>query len=108
MIKLELKELTKIFERRVIFRNISLIKDAPGLFGVAGPNGSGKSTLVKVITGLLSPTSGSVAFSAGGREFSPGEAINHFGFASPYLVLYDEFSARENIEFSMKIRGASV
>ena len=105
MIKLELKKLTKTFERRVIFRNVNLDWEAPGLFGVAGPNGSGKSTLVKVITGLISPTSGDITFHADGRKWLPSTAIDHIGFASPYLVLYDEFTAKENLELSMNIRG---
>ncbi len=105
MIKLELKNLTKTFERRVIFRNVNLDWEAPGLFGVAGPNGSGKSTLVKVITGLISPTSGSIKFHADGKTWAPSTAIDHIGFASPYLVLYDEFTAKENLELTMNIRG---
>lgn len=105
MIKLELKNLTKTFERRVIFRNVNLEWEAPGLFGVAGPNGSGKSTLVKVVTGLISPSSGDVKLSVDGKLYHPSTAIDHFGFAAPYLVLYDEFTAKENLELSMKIRG---
>ncbi len=105
MIKLELKNLTKTFERRVIFRNVNLDWEAPGLFGVAGPNGSGKSTLVKVITGLISPSSGDVKLSVNGKSYHPAGAIDHFGFAAPYLVLYDEFTAKENLALSMNIRG---
>jgi len=105
MTKLVLNKLTKTFERRVIFKNVSLEWTAPGLFGVAGPNGSGKSTLVKVVTGLISATSGEVYLESEGKKFSPANSTDHFGFASPYLVLYDEFTAKENLEFTMNIRG---
>ncbi|MBN8547007.1 MAG: ABC transporter ATP-binding protein [Ignavibacteria bacterium] len=105
MTKLVLNKLTKTFERRVIFKDVNLEWSAPGLFGVAGPNGSGKSTLVKVVTGLISATSGEVYLESDGKKFTPANSTGHFGFASPYLVLYDEFTAKENLEFTMNIRG---
>jgi heme exporter protein A len=105
MTKLQLKKLTKTFERRVIFKDVNLEWNAPGLFGIAGPNGSGKSTLVKVVTGLISPTAGEITLEVDGKKFSPSTSIDHIGFASPYLVLYDEFTAKENLEFALNIRG---
>ncbi len=105
MTKLLLKKLTKTFERRVIFRDLNLEWSGPGLFGIAGPNGSGKSTLVKVVTGLISATKGEITLETAGKKLSPSTAIDYIGFASPYLTLYDEFTAKENLEFAVNIRG---
>ncbi|MCC6636940.1 MAG: ATP-binding cassette domain-containing protein [Ignavibacteriaceae bacterium] len=68
MTKLLLKKLTKTFERRVIFKDINLEWNGPGLFGIAGPNGSGKSTLVKVVTGLISATAGEITIETDGKK----------------------------------------
>lgn len=100
--------LTKIFGRRLIFKNINLSFNAHEIVGISGPNGSGKSTLVKILAGLLSPTQGNVEHLFNGKKVEMENLHNHVGFVSPYLVLYDEFSAQENIHFFSKIRGINL
>jgi heme exporter protein A len=68
---------------------------------VTGRNGSGKSTLLKIIARILTPTAGEVIFNHN-RAVRSSSLV---GFVSPYLNLYDEFSARENLTFSLSIRG---
>jgi heme exporter protein A len=85
---LSIENLTKIFGKRLIFKNLQKEFRTPGIYGISGPNGTGKSTLVK------------------GESVIPYEEIhNYIGFAAPYLVMYDEFSAIENINYLLKIRG---
>ncbi len=103
--KLTAENLTKIFGKRLIFKNLQMVYGAPGIYGISGPNGTGKSTLVKVIAGLISPTRGSVTHQVGERVIPHEEIHNYIGFAAPYLILYDEFSALENITYLLKIRG---
>ncbi len=103
--KLKVENLTKIFGKRLIFKNLQMTYGAPGVYGISGPNGTGKSTLVKVIAGLISPTRGSVTHQTGESVIPHEEIHNYIGFAAPYLVLYDEFSAIENISYLLKIRG---
>lgn len=97
--------LSKIFNRRTIFRDISFQLKAGNTLLITGRNGAGKSTLLKVMAGILTPTSGRL--SVGGRTglTSPYRAI---GFVSPYLNLYDEFSPRENLFFSISARSMEV
>ncbi len=102
---LELKNLSKTYNRRVIFDNINLTYNANGIYGIAGANGSGKSTLVKIIAGLLNHSSGSVVHTLEGKTLQQDDILNHIGFASPYLNLYEEFSAIENIDMLTAIRG---
>lgn len=97
--------LTKSFGRRLIFKEIDFTWEKNGIFGISGPNGSGKSTLVKIIAGLLSPTKGKVIHRNSDKEIIPEKLHDHIGFVSPYLVLYEEFSAWENLEIFAKIRG---
>ena len=100
----EAKELNKSFGRRLIFNGINFRYDENGVFGISGPNGSGKSTLVKIIAGLISPTKGKIVHKNSNEEIIPEKLHNHLGFVSPYLVLYEEFTAWENLNIFSKIR----
>lgn len=103
--KLEIKNLSKVFGRRIIFQNINYSIHSNFVLGVSGSNGSGKSTLVKIIAGVLSPTNGNVNHFVNGEKIDYEKLFNFIGFVSPYLVLYEEFSAEENLKIISKIRG---
>ncbi len=102
---LSLENVTKVFGRRLIFNKINYNFSSGNIYGVTGQNGSGKSTLAKIITGIISPTSGKVNHIINNKKIISEKLHNHFGFVSPYLFLYDEFSAEENIFHFSKIRG---
>ena len=102
---LTLQSLTKSFGRRLIFRDINVEFVSGNIYGFAGNNGSGKSTLAKIVTGVLSPTKGKIIHKSKGKEIPMENLHSHIGFVSPYLVLYDEFTAEENLLHSLKIRG---
>jgi heme exporter protein A len=100
-------DLKKLFNWRVIFRNVNFeVSDGQTLL-ITGRNGSGKSTLVKIISGVLTPSSGTVTINgpAGGKKEDRTEWL---GLVSPYLQMYDEFSAWENIHLALAIRGRKV
>ncbi|MCL4551141.1 MAG: ABC transporter ATP-binding protein [Bacteroidetes bacterium] len=101
----ELKNLVKYFGRRLIFDNINFKFTAGNIYGISGPNGSGKSTLVKIIADLISPTRGNVIHKAGEKVIEAEQLHNYLGFVSPYLYLYDEFTAEENLIHFSNIRG---
>ncbi len=103
----EANELNKTFGRRLIFNGINFRYDESGVFGISGPNGSGKSTLVKIIAGLISPTKGKIIHKNSDDEIIPEKLHNHIGLVSPYLVLYEEFTAWENLNIFSKIREIS-
>lgn len=99
------QNLSKLFGRRLTFKNINFSLEGNGIFGISGPNGSGKSTLVKIVAGLIAPSSGKIIHKNSISEIIPEKLHNHIGFVSPYLVLYEEFSAWENLMIFAKIRG---
>ena len=101
----ELNNLIKYFGRRLIFDGINFSFTSRNIYGVSGPNGSGKSTLVKIIADLISPTRGRVDHKFGQKIIEPENLHNYLGFVSPYLFLYDEFTAEENLRYSSNIRG---
>jgi heme exporter protein A len=96
--------LKKVFNRRAIFEGISFALRPQQTLLVTGPNGSGKSTLVKIISGVLTPTSGELKVTWNGAD---GISMLHslIGLVSPYLQMYDEFSPRENLQFALSVRG---
>lgn len=102
---LTLQNLTKSFGRRLIFKDINAEFNSGNIYGFAGSNGSGKSTLAKIVAEVLSPTSGKVIHQLNNANIISEDLHKHIGFVSPYLVLYDEFSAEENLLHSLKIRG---
>ncbi len=101
---LEAIELNKTFGRRLIFKNLNFKIQNEGILGISGANGSGKSTLVKIIAGINSPTEGKIIHQENGKEIIAEKLHNYIGFVSPYLVLYEEFTAWENLNYFAQIR----
>jgi heme exporter protein A len=99
------EKLVKYFGRRLIFNNLDLEFSSGNIYGVSGPNGSGKSTFVKIISDLISPTRGKVQHFLNNKQIVSENIHAHLGFVSPYLFLYDEFTAEENINHFARIRG---
>lgn len=102
---LHLNDVTKQFSGRIIFKGITRDYTEPGIYGITGPNGSGKSTLVKMILGLLSVNRGTIVHKSDGKDIIPEALHNYLGFVSPYLVMYEEFNALENLRLAAGVRG---
>lgn len=104
-IELHAHALSKNFNRRSIFHDISFSLLSPASIAFTGKNGSGKSTLAKIVAGVLSPTTGEVVYQRNGKTLIEDERRIYVGFVSPYLNLYDEFTAMENIALLAKMRS---
>ncbi len=96
--------LKKVFNRRVVFKELSFEAKSGQVLSITGPNGSGKSTVSKIICGVLTPTAGEVALSNGEGKISREKVHKHIGMVSPYLELYGEFTALENLKIEIKAR----
>ena len=95
-------ELSKIGKRykRWIFRDIDLIFQPAGTYGITGHNGIGKSTLLRVISGYTSPTSGLVKYNHATKGLLDAQtAATSIAFAAPYIDLIDELTVLEMINF---------
>jgi len=103
--ELTVNGLTKEFNRRSIFRDLSFTLAFNESLAITGRNGSGKSTLVKTLCGLLAPTRGKVEYRSGGTMLEIDDAKHKVGLVSPYLQLYDEFTGLENLLVLSNIRA---
>ncbi|HOL18095.1 MAG TPA: heme ABC exporter ATP-binding protein CcmA [Bacillota bacterium] len=102
---LQVEQLSKSYNRRIIFEGISFTMEPGDRLVVTGPNGSGKSTLLKIICGLLQPSSGTVHLSNGSKKMDLAERKQCCGYASPEVNLYDRLTAYENLSFFAALRG---
>lgn len=95
----ELTNLTRRFGDFTAVNNVSLQIKQGSIYGFLGPNGSGKSTTIRMLCGLLEPTSGSGRV-LGLDIVQDSEAIKHkIGYMSQKFSLYDDLTVVENLKF---------
>jgi ABC-2 type transport system ATP-binding protein len=84
---------------------LSLSVQAGEIYGLLGPNGSGKTTLIRLLIGLLKPTSGSASILA---QAMPDKAIlAQVGYMTQATALYEELTVRENVAFFAEMCGGA-
>jgi ABC-2 type transport system ATP-binding protein len=95
----ELKHVTKRFGDTVAVDSLDLSLPPGTLFGFIGPNGAGKTTTIKLITGLLQPTSGRVFVNGIDIRHEPERAKRLIGYVPDNPFLYDVLTGREFLRF---------
>jgi len=101
--KLQVTGLEKKYTSEELFGGMSF-RYGSGIIGISGTNGSGKSTLMKCISGLAVPSAGEIEWEVGGEAFNPSTISPHLGYAAPYVQLYEELTATENLQFISDLR----
>ena len=97
--------LTKRFGHLIALSDVSFEVERGAIFGFLGPNGSGKSTVIRILCGLLAPTSG-VAFLDGINVVTnPDDVKPRIGYMSQQFSLYRDLTAEENLDFYGSIYG---
>jgi ABC-2 type transport system ATP-binding protein len=100
-----LKSLVKRFGDFTAVDNVTLDVTRGEIFGFLGPNGAGKSTTIRILCGLLLPTSGS-AMVGGFDVMTDSERVKqNIGYMSQKFSLYDDLTVGENIEFFAGVYG---
>ncbi|GAB5409896.1 MAG: heme ABC exporter ATP-binding protein CcmA [Balneolaceae bacterium] len=104
MLSLEVQQLTKTYNRRTVFSDLSFTH-SKGILGISGANGSGKSTLLKCLGQLLRPKKGTILWNKDSKSLSKDEIKPLISYTAPYINLYSELTAFENLEFIQEVCG---
>lgn len=102
---IELKNLTKRYDRILAVDSLNLDIAAGEIFGFIGPNGAGKTTTIRMMGGLLMPTSGSVRIDGLAMADSPVEVKKLIGFIPDRPYLYEKLTGTEFMKFSADLYG---
>lgn len=97
--------LTRVFGSFTAVDAISFEVARGEVFGFLGANGAGKTTAIRMLTGLLSPTSGAASVLGFDVYSQPDEIKRHIGYMSQRFSLYDDLTVWENIRFYGGIYG---
>ena len=105
---IQAKELTRTFGDFTAVDRISFEVNAGEVFGFLGANGAGKTTAMRMLIGLLNPTSGTARV-AGHDVYTESEAIKrNIGYMSQRFSLYEDLTPRENIRLYGGIYGLTL
>jgi len=96
---LSLKNLTKRFDQFTAVNHIELDVGAGEIFGFLGPNGAGKTTTIKMIAGLLAPSSGTISICGTDFRKNPAACRQHTGYIPDRPYLYEKLTGAEYLSF---------
>ncbi len=102
---IEVKNISKKFDDKIVLDNISLNIEEGDIFGLIGPNGAGKSTLINIMTGLLDANNGSISIGGFDIKKDPIKAKEFLGLVPQELALMESISAYDNLEFFGSLYG---
>jgi len=107
MTAVKIKSLTKKFNQLAAIDNISLEIDKGEIIGLIGPDGAGKTTFLRLLAGLLKPSSGSIMLEGIDVAKNPQKIKERIGYMPQHFSLYGDLSVSENLKFFADLYGVS-
>ena len=104
-ITLTARNLTRSFGKQSVIHDVSLQLKRGEVLGLLGHNGAGKSTTMQMLTGCLSPDSGTIEICGIDLLRNPSKAKAHIGYLPETPPLYKELSVKDFLNFAAKLRG---
>lgn len=98
-------KLTKKFGQQTVVNQLSFSVERGEIFGFLGPNGSGKTTTIKMLCGLLIPTSGTASVNGFDVIKNPDQVRRSIGYMSQQFSLYKNLTVEQNISFYAELYG---
>src|SRR5579864_9188077 len=102
---IEIRELRKVYGSKAAVDGLSLTVPRGCFFGFLGPNGAGKSTTIRMLTGLIPPTSGSIALLGLPMPGQEIEIKKRIGLVPDESLLFDRLTGMEFLEFVGRMYG---
>ena len=104
-VSLQTEELTKRFGRRTAVDRLTIRVERGDIYGFLGPNGAGKSTTLRMLLGLVRPTSGVIKFPVRASTWEYLRARSRVGAIIETPAFYENFSARRNLQLLASLSG---
>jgi len=104
-IVIETHALRKVFGERVALEGLNLVVHRGEIFGLLGANGSGKTTTIRMLCGLLAPTSGEARVVGHDVVRDPEKVRRRIGYMSQRFGLYEDLTVQENLRFYSGVYG---
>jgi ABC-2 type transport system ATP-binding protein len=98
-------DLNKRFGSFQAVKNFQLAIHNGDIYGLLGANGAGKTTAIKIICGLIDPTSGSVSLLGKSKGLRAAAVRSRIGYMSQKFALYDDLTIGENLDFYARLYG---
>ncbi len=97
--------ITKTYAGRQVLKGLDIDIQLGKVLGLLGPNGAGKSTAIKILTGQIRPTSGSIEVDGQKYDHLPEDLRMQLGVMPQDIIIWDDLNIRENLEMSADIYG---
>lgn len=107
IVELVIENVSKKYKNKTAVDNISL-NITPGVWGLLGANGAGKTTLMRMIAGLIEPTSGQITYDGIPINISQEKYRSIFGYLPQEFGFYSEFTVNEYLEYIGALKGLTV